>query len=263
MIHNVLHHILLKGTGLIAVLASVTVPAGAQPAPGQGAAATQAQQKYTLNVTSKDGFVDVALKAEAARVSDIATDLSKRLGARLTLGPGLRQETITVNIPQSALEPALARLAPRVFVDYEVRQDGGPVPREIYLLGPDDAAPSMSTATRGTSHGVLISGHTEETPASPEQDPLKVSGDKQGLMITARKQPLSLVAMALADTLGVPLELKYEAAEPVEIDVAYYAPPEDVIPRLSPNIRLHVRVDVISQQRSPLKLVLERASTAK
>lgn len=238
----------------VAASASAQVPA----APPQTTSAQHTRPSYSLNVTSKLGFIDVTLKAEGASLSEIAADLSKRLGARIVVGPSIRQEKISVSLPQSALEPALAALAPRVFVDYEIRQDAGATPREIYLLGPNDTAPPMNTGARGASQGVMIMGHTEEVPSSPEDDPLKVAGDKQGLMITAKKQPLSLVAMAIADTLGVPLELKYEAAEQVDIDVKYYAPLEDLIPRLSPNVRLYVRVDVIGQQRSPLRIVVER-----
>lgn len=238
----------------VAASAGVQLPAAAP----QAASAPRTQQSYTLDVTSKLGFIDVALKAEGASLSDIAADLSKRLGARVIVGPGIRQEKISVTLPQSALEPALAALAPRVFVDYEIRQDAGAAPREIYLLGHDDAAPAMDSGARGPSQGVMIMGNTEETLSAPAEDPLKVAGDKQGLMITAKKQPLSLVAMAIADALGVPLELKYEAAEQVDIDVKYYAPLEDLIPRLSPNVRLFVRVDVIGQQRSPLRIVVER-----
>ena len=250
--------------GLITVFGVAAPPrAGARAAGSQGAPAARPQQAYTLDVTSSLGFIDVTMKAEGARLSEVATDLAKRLGARLVIGPGVVKNTISVNLAHSPLEPALASLAPRVFVDYEIRQDTAAAARVIYLLGPDDAAPAMNAETRVASQGVLIAGHTEEAPGSPAEEPLKVSGDKRGLMIMARKQPLSIVAMAIAETLGVLLELKYDATEMVDVDIKYYAPPEDVIPGLSPNFRLHVRADVTAQQRMPIRLVLERQGAAK
>jgi hypothetical protein len=218
------------------------------------------ERRYTLDIESGERFIEVALKAEAAKLSDIAVDLSKRLGARVTLGPSLQQQTISVEFPQSSLETALARLAPRVFVDYEIGQETGAKPREVYLLGPTDAAPAMDTEKRGKSQGLLVMGHTEEMPAAPGEDPLKIAGDRQGLMLTVKHQPLSVVAMAIADVLGIPLELKYTGGEPVDLDIKYYAPLEDLIPSVSPHIRLVQRVDVIGQQRVPLKLVVERAA---
>lgn len=252
----------IHGMALGLALFGAVATAGAQTASttAQGTSASSLKQAHTLDVTSRLGFIDVSLKAEDARLSEVAADLAKRLAASVTVGPSIRQQAITVNIPQSALEPALAALAPRVFVDYEIRQEGGVVPRTIYLLGADDPAPSMSTQPRGQSQGLMITGHTEETSSSAEEDPLQVSGDRRGLMIVSRKQPLSLVAMAVADVLGVQVEMNYEAADPVDIEVKYFAPIEDVIPRLSPNIRLHLRSDVTNQQRIPLKLVLERSA---
>jgi hypothetical protein len=251
----------LCGIGLFFTLVTLHGASGQAQAQGQAGnpRITGPRRPYTLNVTTGHRFIDVALKADAARLSDIAVDLSKRLDARVMVGPSLQQETISVDVPESALEAALARLAPRVFVDYEVRQGTGATVRDIYLLGPTDTAPDLNTEIRGQSQGLLVTGHTEEMPAAPGEDPLKIAGDRQGLMITVKQQPLSLVAITIADVLGVPLELKYEASEPVDLDIRYYAPPEEVISRLSPNVRLFMRVDVIGQRRAPLRLVVERS----
>ena len=249
--------------GLLFTMATVHGMPVPRQSPAQAAKAGSAvpERRYTLDVAPTDRFIEVALKADAAKLSDIAADLAKRLGARVSVGPSLQQQAISIEFPQTSLEAALARIAPRAFVDYEIRQDTGAKPRDIYLLGPTDTAPVMSTETRGKSQGLLVTGHTEEMPAAPGEDPLKIAGDRQGLMITAKHQPLSVVAIAIAEVLGVPLELKYQAPDPVDLDIKYYAPLEDVIPSLSPHIRLFLRVDVISQQRVPLKLVVERAAT--
>lgn len=219
----------------------------------------QATLPYSLSVTSREGFIDVAVKADGARLADVATDLSKRLGARIIVGPSMRKETISVNLPETPLEQALASLAPHVLVDYEIRQDARPVPKDIYLLGVSDAQPPLNTDARGMSQGLLITGHTEETAATADDDPLKVTGDKNLLTITSKKQPLSVVVMAIADVLGVPVDLNGDANEPVDIDVRD-ARPEDLIPRLSPNLRVHVRVDLNKAERTLLRLVVAPAA---
>jgi hypothetical protein len=118
----------------------------------------------------------------------------------------------------------------------------------------------MSLA-RGTSQGLLIEGNTEDVPKAPADDPLVVTGDKNLLSITSKKQPLSVVAMAISDVAGVPVDLRYDANELVELDVRNVRP-EDVIPRLSPNVRLYVRVDASRQERTLIRMVIAPPSDA-
>jgi hypothetical protein len=252
----------LRYTGLL--FAFVAVHGVSAPVAGASLAMTSQPQPtttarkaapYDLTVASKDGFVEMALKAEGASLADIALDLSKRLKARVMLGPSLQKETISVNVAESPLEQALPSLAPRVIVDYELRQDARPAPVDIYLLGAGDPEPQSNTDTRGMSQGLLIEGHTEDTGAAPADDPLKVIGDKNQLTITSKKQPLAIIAMAIADVLGIPVEMKGDGAELVDVDIRG-ALAEDVIPRLSPNIRLHVRTDLSRSERTPLRLVV-------
>ena len=231
---------------LVVVIAS---QAAAQAAP------LRADQPYTVKVAAKDGVVDLAVKADEAQLTDVATDLSKRLRAQVIVGPSLAKETITVDVPASPLEAALTSLAPRVLIDYEIRPDAKPMPRGIFLLGATDNDPATDTIARGMSQGLLIEGHTEDTPKSEEEDPLRVTGDKNLISIVVKKQPLNIVARAIADVIGVPVDVRYDASELIELDVRN-ARPEELLPRISPNVRLFVRVDVNRAERTLLRMVI-------
>src|SRR5688500_7627332 len=64
----------------------------AQP---EGTARPAPKKKYTLRVTN-EGITGVSLKADKGKLSGIAVDLSKRLGAKVILGPTTEKEAITV-----------------------------------------------------------------------------------------------------------------------------------------------------------------------
>jgi len=226
------------------------------------AGAAAQSRPYTVNVKLQDRPISVSIKAKDARLSDVAADLGARLKAKVVVGPGLRDEKITVDIPETMLETALISLAPRVFVDYEMRQDATPVPLGVYLLGPTDPPPASDAVVRGTSMGVMIEGNTEDVPKKPEEDPLRVTGDRRFLSVMSKKQPLALVARAIGDVLGVPVEIKYDATELIDANLTNGLP-EETVTRLSPNIRIYVRVDVNLAEHTPLKLVLDNKGEAK
>jgi len=218
--------------------------------------AAQGQQAHTLTVTSDNQLILVSLKAEGASLSAIAADLEKRLRARVFLGPTLQKETISVSFSDSLLEPALMALAPRIFVDYEIRQNAPAVPLGIYLLDFSDPTPASDAVVRGTSQGVVIEGNTEDVAKTPKEDPLLITGDKNFLSITSRKQPLALVARAIGEVLGIPVEVNDDAGELVEVEIRN-APSEAAIPILSPKIRLYIRADINQGGRTPIKLAIE------
>lgn len=224
-------------------------------------AATSAPRPYAVTVNDKDGALDVAVNAKDANLADVAAELSKRLRARVVLGESLKQETITVTVPASALEPALASLAPRALIDYEIRQNVRPAPQIIYLLGLNDADPPLETVARGMSQGLLIEGNTEDVPKAPAEDPLQVTGDRNLLSVISKKQPLNVVAMAISDVIGVPVDLRYDAGELVDLDVRN-ARPEDIIPRISPNVRLYMRVDAQRLEHTLIRIVVAPPSAA-
>src|ERR1700687_1963469 len=105
------------------------------------------KKRYTLRIT-KEGITGVSLKADRAKLSEIAADLSKRLGAKVILGATMEKEAITVEFADLTLEPALRLLAPRVYIDYEIRKDAQPAPMGIYLLGNTDPVPAVNAVVQ-------------------------------------------------------------------------------------------------------------------
>ena len=85
-----------------------------------------------------------------------------------------------------------------------------------------------------------------------------IIGDRNSVSIKSRQQPLFLVVNALGETLGVPIEMKYEAPDLIDADIRS-APTEDAILRLSPLLRLYVRADLGRVERKLLRLVVVRA----
>lgn len=223
----------------------------------QEATSARGQGTYRLDVRSADGLLTIALVADGARLSEIAADLGRRLRAQVMLGPSLEHETLSLRISESLLEEALMSLAFRAFVDYEIRRDSSPRPLGIYLLGPTDPAPLSEAVVRGATQVLVLEGHTEDVEPAPDDDRLSVVGDKRFLTIASKKQPLAVVARAIGDVLGIPVDLRGGGAEPVEADIRN-VPAEEAIPALSPNVRLYVRVDVGLSERTPLKLLVGR-----
>ena len=149
---------LIVGTFIAGLGAAAPAVAAAQtpPAPQAPQAAGPAQapaKRYALSVKNEDGFLNVALKARQARLADIAADLAKRLRARVVVGPELAKDTVSVDLPSSPLETVLQSLAPRVLVDYELRQYAAAAARHLparadrHRAGGDiaDAAPRRAS----------------------------------------------------------------------------------------------------------------------
>ena len=226
--------------------------------PPQSAAKPAPKKKFRLRI-SKGYITGVSLKADKAKMSEIATDLSKRLGARVILGPTMSKEAITVEFYDLPLEPALRLLAPHVYLDYEIRANAQPTLLAIYLMGQDDPDPAKNAVVQGSSEAMLIEGNTEDTAEESavqrDDDPLQVDLEDNHLTIKSKKQPLAAVVMTIAEVLGVPAEIKYDSNEIVDT-VIKDTPFEDAIARISPNIRLYVRADLTRSQRTPLRLVL-------
>lgn len=226
-----------------------TQPQGAKPAP---------KKKYRLRIT-KGYITGVSLKADKAKMSEIAADLSKRLGTRVILGPTMMKEALTVEFYDLPLEPALRLLAPHVYLDYEIRADAQPTLLGVFLMGQDDPDPAKNAVVQGGSEAMLIEGNTEDTAEESEvqhdDDPLQVDLNDNHLTIKSKKQPLAAVVITMAEVLGVPAEIKYDSNEIVDTEIKD-TPFEDAIVRISPNIRLYVRADLTRSQRTPLRLAL-------
>lgn len=236
---------------LAAVLACAALPrVTAEAAPLQQAAGARAKPSYTLQV-SRDAGVEISLVADGARLSDVAADLAARLGVDIVVGPALRDETLTLSFSEAGFEAALNNLAPHAYVDYEVRDGVPPVPQRVFLYGFDEG----ESTVRGASHGVMIEGHTEDTGGPMREDRLRVLYENNRLTIVSKRQPLALVVRAIGDTLNVPAEINDEAAELVDAD-ARNTFPEDGILRLSPHIRVHVRVNLATSERMIKRIVV-------
>lgn len=225
------------------------------PAQTQSVARPAPKKRHKLRIT-KGETIGVSLKANKAKMSEIAADLSKRLGAEVILGSNMAKEALTVEFYDLPLEPALRLLAPQVYVDYEIQAIGQPKVLAVYLVGYGDPDPSLTAVVQGSSQAMLIEGNTEDVAEEPEaNDPLQVELDGDRLTIKSKKQSLVAVMLTIAEMLSVPGEVRYESSEIVDTEIKD-TPFEDAIPRLSPNIRLYVRADLTRSKRIPLRLAL-------
>ena len=230
------------------------------PAPPQGASRTTPKKRHKLRIT-KGEIIGISLKAEKAKMSEIAADLSKRLGTKVILGSNMAKETLTVEFYDLPLEAALRLLVPRVYIDYEIKGNAQPVMLGIFLLAREDPDPAANAVVQGSSQAMMIEGNTEDTEDTAEKEeeadngPLQVELEDNQLTIKSKKQPLIAVVLTIAELLGVPAEIKYESIEMVDTEIKDI-PFEDAITRLSPNIRLYVRADLTSSKRTPLRLAL-------
>ena len=244
---------------LLLVTQGVLLNANAQaPAPApRSAAKPQAKKKFRLRIT-REGVIGVSLKADKVKLSEVAAELSKQLATKVILGPALAREAITVEFSDLTLEPALRLLAPRVFVDYEIRADAPPAPLGIFLLDSTDPEPEKTAVVQATTQAMMIEGNTEDTEektGADPNDPLQVELEDNNLTIKSNKQPLIAVVMEIADLLSVPVGINYDSNEIVDLEIKK-TPVEDAILRLSPNIRLYVRADLTKSQRVPLRLAI-------
>ena len=255
-LRGVLFALLISTSGFFLVVDAKAQPQNS-PTPPQGASKTSPKKRHRLRIT-KGEIIGLSLKADKAKMSEIAADLAKRLGVQVILGPNMAKETITVEFYDLPLEAALRLLVPRVYIDYEIKENAQPVRLGIFLSDSNDPEPAATAVVQGSSQAMMIEGNTEDTPNSVENsdnDPLQVELDENHLTIKSKKQPLVVVVLTIAELLGVPAEIKYESAEIVDTEIKD-TPFEDAITRLSPNIRLYVRVDLTRSKRTALRLTL-------
>src|SRR5215813_4507747 len=204
---------------------------------------------FTLSVTD-DQIIGITLKAQDATVKEIAAELSKRLRIPIAVTPVVEKHRVTVNFSDLVLEPALQQLAPQVFIDYEIDMAGGKTPRPlgIYLQGYNEPAPSDNAVVKGNSDVMIIEGDTEDTGETKDKDDkeqeLKVKYEKGELTVIAKKQPLIVVLYAIANELGVPLEVNNEIVEPISVNIQKTSV-ESALQQLSHNIRLYLRADLM------------------
>lgn len=263
----------------LVILASATVVGFGQTASSSSAGETKPEEKtetnsapnqsgqpnketkppFTLRVT-EDQIIGVTLKAHDATVKDIAAELSKRLRIPIAVSSIVERHRVTVNFSDLVLEPALQQLAPQVFIDYEIDMAAGKTPRPlgIFLQGYNEPQPSDNAVVKGNSDVMIIEGDTEDTgekDSEEKEQELKVKYEKGELSVIAKKQPLAVVLYAIANELGVPLQVTNEIVDPISVNIQK-ASVESALQQLSQNIRLYLRADLMTQERRPLRIVL-------
>ena len=215
---------------------------------------------FTLSIT-EDQIVGITIKAHDATVKEIAAELSKRLRIPITVSPIIERHRVTLNFSDLVLEPAMQQLAPQVFIDYEIDMAAGKTPRPlgIFLQGYNEPAPSDNAVVKSNSDVIIVEGDTEDTGESKDKNDqekeLKVKYGKDGLSVIAKKQPLVVVLYAIANELGVPLQVTQEIVDPISVNIQK-ASVETALQQLSQNIRLYLRADLMTQERRPLRILL-------
>lgn len=241
-------------------------PKTSEPEPKQPAKESKpaAKPAFELKVKTRP-ILNISLKAEKAKLSEVAQELSKRLSTPVFLGPQRQNELISIEFSELTLEPALQLMSPTVYVDYEIDSGSNkpPKPLGIFFYDENQAEPPATAVVTGSSQSMLVEGNTEDgvEPATEEdkkkaeENPLRVSYLNSALTVKAKKQPLPLVLLKIGEELGIPVDIQNENRSIVDAEILKL-PLEDVIRQLSPNIRLFMRADLTRAERRALRMVL-------
>lgn len=256
-----------KGITLTVVvcLTSFTIALSQKPTTPTADAKKDAKPKLPFELTVKTKpILNISIKAEKAKMSQVAQELSKRLKTPIFLGPARQNELLTIEFSQLTLEPALQLMSPTVYVDYEINAGSGEPPKAlaIYFYDANQGEPPL-TAVNGSTQSMLIEGNTEEgvepetedEEKKQEEKPLHIEFKDNLLTVKAKKQPLSLVLLKIGEELGIPVDIQELNSSVVDAEISKL-PVEDVVRQLSPNIRLFLRADLTRAERRALRLVL-------
>lgn len=264
-----------KRTTLIALLcfAAVSLATAQRPAPEtetkQGAKEakpgnTKAPKPAFVLTVQTHPILNISLKADKAKMSEVSQALSKQLKVPIFLGTERQNELITVEFSELTLEPALQLMSPTVYVDYEIDTGSGELPKPlgIFLYDTNQSEPPATAVVNGTNQSMLIEGNTEdgvspeeeEAKKKAEEQPLRITYENKLLSITAKKQPLSLVLLKIGEELGIPVDLQTQNLTEIDTQISKL-PVEDVVRQLSPHIRLFVRADLTRAEKRALRLV--------
>lgn len=246
--------------------ASSQTPKASEPEPKQTAKETKPAAKPAFVWTVKARpILNLSLKAEKAKLSEVAQDLSQRLKTPVFLGPQRQNELISIEFSELTLEPALQLMSPSVYVDYEIDTGSNkpPKPVGIFFYDANQGEPAATAVVTGSSQSMLVEGNTEDgvEPANEEdkkkaeENPLRVSYANSALTVKAKKQPLPLVLLKIGEELSIPVDIQNETGSIVDVEVSRL-PVEDVIRQLSPHVRLFMRADLTRAERRALRLVL-------
>lgn len=239
-----------------------TPEAGAKQAPKESKPA--AKPSFVLAVKTRP-ILNISLKADKAKMSEVAGELSKKLKTPIFLGQQRQNELISIDFSELTLEPALQLLSPTVYVDYEIDTGSSALPKAlgIYFYDANQGEPPLTAVVNRATQSFLIEGNTEDgvEPAGDEEkkkveeQPLRVSFLNNTLTVKARKQPLPLVLLKIGEELGVPVDIQAQSVAIVDTEISKL-PVEDAVRQLSPHIRLFVRADLTRAEKRVLRLVL-------
>jgi hypothetical protein len=234
------------------------------PKESKPAEAKAVKPPFTLTIKTRP-LLNISLKADKAKVADVARELSKRLKTPIFLGTERQKELLTMEFSELTLEPALQLLAPTVYVDYEINTGSvdPPKPLGIYLFDTDQGEPPLTAVLTSATQSMLVEGNTEdgvepqteEEKKKQEEQPLRISFKDNLLSVKAKQQPLTLVLLKIGEELGIPVDIQEQNVTIVDKEISKL-PVEDVVRQLSPHIRLYVRADLTHAERRALRLVL-------
>jgi hypothetical protein len=222
-----------------------------------------AKPSFTLAVKTKP-ILNLSLKAEKAKMSEVAHELSQRLKIPVFLGPERQKESISIEFSELTLEPALQLLSPTVYVDYEIETGVAGPPRVlgIFFNDANQGEPPLTAVLNSSTQSMLIEGNTEEgvetetgEEKKDEEQSLRVSFLNNALSVKAKKQPLPLVLLKIGEELGIPVDIQDQRIEIIDAEISK-VPVEDAVRQLAPNIKIFVRADLTRAERRALRLVL-------
>jgi len=242
-----------------------TAPEAAKKDSKPADAKAAAKLPYSLKIR-KSPILNISLKAEKAKMSEVAQELSKQLKVPVFLGPERQNELVTLEFSELTLEPALQLMSPTVYVDYEIDTGSGAPPKAlgIYLFDANQGEPPVTSVINGATQSMLIEGNTEDgvEPESEddkkkqEEQPLRIQFKDNSLSVKAKKQPVALVLLKIGEELGIPVDIQNENVSTVIDAEISKLPIEDVLRQLSPQIRLYLRADLTHAERRALRIVL-------
>jgi hypothetical protein len=238
----------------------------ASPAKPEAAATKPAADEPPFKLTvKKSPIISIGLKAEKAKLTEIAADLARRLKTHVLVGPTLQNEVVSIEFRDLTLEPAMQLMAPAVYIDYEVDTGSGDPgkPLGIYFYGANQGEPPLTAVVPSSTQSLLIEGDTEdgveptteEAKKKLEEQPLRVQFANNNLSVKAKKQPLALVLLKIGEELGIPVEIQFESNDIVDTEITKQSV-EDTIRKLSPNIKLFLRANLTHAERRVLRIVL-------
>jgi hypothetical protein len=220
---------------------------------------------WRVRVSPEPPFA-VTLEAENAPLAEVAAELSRQLKVPVTVGPALARRLVTLEVEGFTPEAAARALAPQPFAAYLLSGDPAQPPAclGIFLNAASDPPPAADGLVRGRSELVMFGGDTEDGAgpsagqAADAADRLPSVRFEEGtLAVRARRQPLMVVLYLVAEKLGVPFEALEETDELVDAEFSTSSL-EYALRSLSPAATLYVTKNLVTQETTPVRLVLAR-----